>query len=72
LAAWVDEVAALCQPDSVHWVTGTPEEIDSLNQALVASGTFLRLNDEKKPNSYWCASTRATSPASRTAPTSRP
>ena len=45
-----------CQPDSVHWVTGTPEEIDSLNQALVDSGTFLRLNDDKKPNSFWCAS----------------
>jgi hypothetical protein len=56
LAAWVDEVAALCKPASVHWVTGTPEEIESLNQALVASGTFIKLNDEKKPNSYWCAS----------------
>ncbi len=56
LAAWVDEVAAMCQPDSVHWVTGTPEEIDSLNQALVDSGTFLRLNDDKKHNSFWCAS----------------
>ena len=56
LAAWVAEVAELCQPDSVHWVTGSPEEIDSLNQALVDSGTFVRLNDELKPNSFWCAS----------------
>ena len=56
LAAWVDEVAALCKPASVHWVTGTPQELESLNQALVDSGTFRKLNDEKKPNSYWCAS----------------
>ena len=56
LAAWVEEVAALCKPASIHWVTGTPEEMESLNQALVDSGTFIKLNDEKKPNSYWCAS----------------
>ena len=56
LAAWVDEVAALCQPDSVHWVTGTPEEIEGMNQALVDSGTFIKLDETKKPNSYWCAS----------------
>ncbi len=56
LAAWVEEVAALTTPDKIHWVTGTPEEIDALAQELVAAGTFTRLNDEKKPNSYYCAS----------------
>ena len=56
LQAWVDEVAALTTPDKVVWITGTDEEIDGLNQELVASGTFVKLNDEKKPNSYWCAS----------------
>ena len=53
LAAWVEEVAALTTPDKIHWVTGTPEEIDALAQELVAAGTFKRLNDEKKPNSYY-------------------
>ncbi len=56
LAAWVDEVAKICQPDSVHWITGTPEEMDSLNQEMVKTGTFVKLNEEKKPNSYWCPS----------------
>ena len=37
LAAWVEEVAALTTPDSVHWVTGTPEELDALNQALASA-----------------------------------
>ncbi len=56
LQAWVDEVAALCTPDRVVWITGTDEEIEQLNQDLVASGTFVKLNEDKKPNSYWCAS----------------
>ncbi|MFN8098931.1 MAG: phosphoenolpyruvate carboxykinase (GTP) [Dermatophilaceae bacterium] len=56
LQAWVDEVAALCTPDRVVWITGTDEEIEQLNQDLVTSGTFVKLDDEKKPNSYWCAS----------------
>ena len=56
LAAWVDEVAAMTKPDKIHWVTGTKDEIDSLAQVLVDSGTFTRLNPEKKPNSFYCAS----------------
>jgi phosphoenolpyruvate carboxykinase (GTP) len=56
LQAWVDEVAALCTPDKVVWITGTDEEAEQLNQDLVASGTFVKLADDKKPNSYWCAS----------------
>ncbi|GMA21133.1 phosphoenolpyruvate carboxykinase (GTP) [Arsenicicoccus piscis] len=56
LAAWVDEVAALTQPDEVYWVTGTTEEIDRINQELVDAGTFIKLDESKKPNSYWCAS----------------
>ena len=56
LQAWVDEVAALTTPDRIHWVEGTPEEWTALTDDLVASGTFVRLDDEKKPNSFWCAS----------------
>lgn len=56
LQAWVDEVAALTTPDSIHWVEGTPEEWTSLTDGLVESGTFVRLDEEKKPNSFWCAS----------------
>jgi len=56
LQAWVDEVAALTTPDKVVWVNGSDEEWDRLTTELVEGGTFTRLNDEKKPNSFWCAS----------------
>jgi phosphoenolpyruvate carboxykinase (GTP) len=56
LRAWVDEVAALTQPDSVHWCDGSQAEWDRLTEELVRTGTFIRLNPDKKPNSFWCAS----------------
>jgi phosphoenolpyruvate carboxykinase (GTP) len=52
LLAWVDEVAALTQPDSIHWCDGSAEEYDSLSAALVQAGTFEKLSDAKRPNSY--------------------
>ncbi|MFZ1372778.1 phosphoenolpyruvate carboxykinase (GTP) [Nostocoides sp.] len=56
LQTWVDEVAALTTPDEVVWITGTDEEADRLSQLLVDAGTFVRLDESKRPNSYWCAS----------------
>jgi phosphoenolpyruvate carboxykinase (GTP) len=56
ILAWVQEVAALTQPDRVHWCTGSEEEWVELTDALVESGTFVRLNPDKKPNSFWAAS----------------
>ena len=52
LRAWVEEVAALTQPDEIHWCDGSAEEYDRLAQALVDAGTFERLSDAKRPNSY--------------------
>ncbi len=52
LLAWVEEIAALTRPDSIHWCDGSAEEYDSLCQGLVDSGTFKRLSDAKRPNSY--------------------
>jgi len=52
LLAWVDEVAELTQPDAVHWCTGTAEEYDALCHTLVEAGTFEKLSDAKRPNSY--------------------
>ena len=52
LVAWVDEIATLTQPDRIHWCDGSAEEYDRLCQELVDSGTFERLSDAKRPNSY--------------------
>ena len=52
LQAWVEEIAALTKPDQVHWCDGSAEEYDALAQQLVDAGTFERLSDAKRPNSY--------------------
>src|SRR5829696_4922748 len=52
LLDWVEEVAELTQPDSVHWCDGSAEEYDRMCQGLVEAGTFERLSDAKRPNSY--------------------
>jgi phosphoenolpyruvate carboxykinase (GTP) len=56
ILSWVSEVAELTQPDNIHWCTGSDEEWVQLTDALVETGTFVRLNEEKKPNSFWAAS----------------
>ncbi|MGB0129093.1 MAG: phosphoenolpyruvate carboxykinase (GTP) [Rhodocyclaceae bacterium] len=52
LKAWVAEMAALCQPDAVHWCDGSQAEYDRLCEGMVESGTFIRLNHEKRPNCF--------------------
>jgi phosphoenolpyruvate carboxykinase (GTP) len=52
LLRWVEGVAELTQPDSVHWCDGSAEEYDSLAQTLIDAGTFEKLEDTKRPNSY--------------------
>ncbi len=52
LQRWVEEAAALCQPDSIYWCDGSQEENDRLCEALVQQGTFFRLDSEKRPGSY--------------------
>ncbi|MCP3935728.1 MAG: phosphoenolpyruvate carboxykinase (GTP) [Actinomycetia bacterium] len=56
LRAWVAEMAELCEPDNIHWCDGTVEEYDTLTQELVDAGTFIKLNDELRPNSFLCRS----------------
>jgi phosphoenolpyruvate carboxykinase (GTP) len=52
LLAWVQEVADLTEPDRIHWCDGSAEEYDQLCRELVEAGTFERLSDAKRPNSY--------------------
>jgi phosphoenolpyruvate carboxykinase (GTP) len=56
LQSWVDEVATLTRPDQVVWCDGSRAEWDRLTTELVEGGTFTRLDEEKKPNSFHCAS----------------
>ncbi len=52
LVSWVEKMAELCQPDAVHWCDGSKEENDTLCDLLVKKGTFIKLNEKKRPNSY--------------------
>ena len=52
LQSWVEEAAALCEPDSIYWCDGSQEENDRLCEELVQKGTFIRLDPEKRPGSY--------------------
>ncbi|NCW90975.1 MAG: phosphoenolpyruvate carboxykinase (GTP), partial [Acidimicrobiia bacterium] len=56
LHKWVDEWMKILQPSAVHWCDGSQEEYDRLCGELVASGTFTKLDDAKRPNSYWAHS----------------
>ncbi len=56
LQDWVDHWAQIMQPDDIYWCDGTAEEYDRLAQELVDAGTFTKLDEAKRPNSYWAHS----------------
>ena len=52
LLTWIAEAVELMQPEKVVFADGSQEEWDRLSAELVEAGTFIRLNDEKRPNSF--------------------
>ena len=52
LEAWVAEVAALTQPDAIHWCDGSDEENEALIAKMLTDGTLLKLNERTHPGSY--------------------
>ena len=56
LIEWVEAVAALSRPADVRWCDGSQAEWDELTVQLVAAGTLIRLNPEKRPNSFYARS----------------
>jgi phosphoenolpyruvate carboxykinase (GTP) len=56
LRNWVEQIASQCEAEDIHWCDGSQQEYDSLCNLLVQKGTFIRLNPEKRPNSFACFS----------------
>ena len=52
LLNWVEEAANLCQPEDIYWCNGSREEYDDLAEVLCRAGTFVRLNPDRRPNSF--------------------
>ena len=45
-------MAQLCKPEKIHWCDGSQEEYDAVCRGMVESGTLMKLNEQKRPNSY--------------------
>ena len=56
LIRWVEKMAELTQPAAIHWVDGSQAEYDRLCDEMVASGTFIRLNQEQWPGCFYARS----------------
>ena len=52
LRQWVSEIARLAKPQRVHWCDGSQAEYDRLCDELVASGTLIKLNEQRRPKSF--------------------
>lgn len=56
LITWIKDIAELCTPNYVHICDGSQDENDRLCEKMIKDGTFIKLNEEKRPNSYLCRS----------------
>jgi len=53
LLLWVKDMAAMCQPDEIHWCDGSEAEYKMLTELLVKNGAGIKLNEERRPNSFY-------------------
>jgi phosphoenolpyruvate carboxykinase (GTP) len=49
---WVDEIARVTRPDTIHWCDGSDAETERLTQLLLSEREFIKLNESVHPNSY--------------------
>ena len=56
LVEWVNEVAAMCRPDLVHWCDGSPDEYQLMKRLMVQAGTAIALAESARPNSLFVRS----------------
>ena len=56
LTQWVKDWAEVLQPDAIYWCDGSADEYERLCQVLVDAGIFTKLDEAKRPNSYWAHS----------------
>ena len=51
--AWIDEMAAMCRPAKITWITGEEAQLEALRAEAVATGEMIKLNQEKLPGCYY-------------------
>src|SRR5438132_8490590 len=59
LLNWVEKMANLTKPAAIHWVDGSVEEDEMLKAEMVASGTFIKLDEKLWPGCYYARSDKS-------------
>lgn len=52
LLKWLDKMVEMCQPKEVEWCDGSEREWEDLCNLMVGQGSMIRLNQQKRPNSF--------------------
>ena len=52
ITKWVEEMAALCKPESIVWIDGSEEQLEQLRHEAMGTGELMKLNEEKLPGCY--------------------
>ena len=50
---WIEEMAAMCKPAKITWITGDEAQLDALREEAVATGEMIKLNEDKLPGCYY-------------------